>query len=59
MTNLITDMSLRFDNEAGRFYFQLLGGGFASLVTDHRLETAGTRSLFTGARARADEGLPW
>ena len=58
MTNLVTDMSLRFDNEAGRFDLQLLGGDSVGLHTDHGLETAVIASLFTDARARDDDVLP-
>lgn len=58
MSNLITDMSLRFDNEAGRFDLQLLGDGSGGLDTDHGLETAVTASLFTDQRARDDDELP-
>lgn len=58
MSNLITDMSIRFDETAGRFDLQLLSGNAASLDTDHGLETAVTVSLFTDQRARDDDVLP-
>ena len=52
----MTDLALRFDPKTGRCDLAIVGG---QLAIDDGLETACLVSLFTDARASADDGLPY
>lgn len=58
MSNLHTDMAIRYDADRRRFDLALLTGEPPTIQTDHGLETAVNAALFTDGRAREDDVLP-
>jgi len=58
MSNLHTDMAIRYDTDRRRFDLALLTGETPTIQTDHGLETAVNAALFTDGRAREDDVLP-